>query len=295
MNLKKLWKALAAIILTITMGALLTGCFGSSAKGKAEEGNQLMVHMLDIGQGDSFLLEKDGKFVLIDAGDIEHREALTKLLAQYHVKEISKVIISHPHEDHLGGMAAVFKNFKVDAVYDDGVIANTGSYRNYLKQIKEKNIAYKTVKAGDKISLFDGVDFFVYGPTVKMMDQKGKPDLNNNSVVGKLVYNKFSMIFTGDAEKEEEDAILKQNLDFKSDVLKVGHHGSRTSTSPEWLKAVAPKDALISLGKDNSYGHPHKITLQKLQKANVNVYRSDRDGTVTVTTNGADYKITKEH
>lgn len=303
MNLfKKVCQWLVAILLSLSLGLSLAGCGSSTAasgsqstKNESASQSALTVRMLDIGQGDSFLLEKDGKFVMIDTGDVEHRDAIVQLLKKYHVKTISKIIITHPHADHLGGMAAILKNFKVEAVYDDGMPANTSSYKNYLKQIEAKKIPYKALKAGDELQFFDGVNFKVVGPVKKIVNQKGNSDFNNNSVVGRLTYGKFSMMFTGDAEKEEEQSILANKTRLKSDVLKVGHHGSRTSSSPEFLKAVAPKEAFISCGKGNDYGHPHKVTLDKLNKANIHIYRTDRDGTVTLTTSGGDYKISKEH
>ena len=250
--------------------------------------------MLDIGQGDACLLEKDGTFVLIDSGDIEHRDAIVALLKKYKVKSLSKVVITHPHADHLGGMNAIFKNFKVEAIYDDGMPSGTASYKNYLKAIKANQIPYKALKAGDALSFFDGVTYKVLGPVKVIKDQKGNSDFNNNSIVGRLSYGNFSMMFTGDAEKEEEASILANKGVLKSDVLKVGHHGSRTSTSPEFLKAVAPKEAFISCGLNNDYGHPHKTTVAKLEKAKIHIYRTDRDGTLTLTTTGDGYKITKE-
>ncbi len=298
---KKIYKIIAALVLTLTMGLALAGCGGGSAasskaapKTQSAKGSELTIRMLDIGQGDSFLLEKDGKFVLIDAGDIEHRDAIVQLLQKYKVKTLSKVVITHPHADHLGGMNAIFKNFKIESIYDDGVVSGTASYKNYLKQIQANKIAYKTLKAGDTVKFFDDVSYKVVGPVKDMKDQKGKEDLNNNSIVGRLTYGDFSMLFTGDAEKEEEATILSQKATLASNVLKVGHHGSRTSTSPDFLKAVAPKDAFISCGQGNDYGHPHKVTVDKLEKAKVNIYRTDRDGTVTLTTSGSGYKISKE-
>ena len=301
---QKLYKILIAFILSVSVGLALSGCGGSTAasgstggaaaKGDNGKSSTLTVRMLDIGQGDSFLLEKDGKFVMIDTGDIEHREAIVQLLKKYHVKTISKIIITHPHADHLGGMNAIFKNFKVESIYDDGMPANTASYKNYLKQIEANKIPYKSLKAGDEVNFFDGVNFKVLGPVKKIKDQKGNSDFNNNSIVGRLTYGNFSMMFTGDAEKEEEASILSQKGTFKSDVLKVGHHGSRTSTSPEFLKAVAPKEAFISCGQGNDYGHPHKVTVDKLNKAKIHIYRTDRDGTVTLTTTGKEYTIQKE-
>ena len=132
------------------------------------------------------------------------------------------------------------------------------------------------------------------GPVKVIKDQKGNSDFNNNSIVGRLSYGNFSMMFTGDAEKEEEASILADRGTLKSDVLKVGHHGSRTSTSPDFLRAVSPKEAFISCGLNNDYGHPHKTTVAKLEKAKVHIYRTDRDGTLTLTTTGDGYKITKE-
>ena len=301
---QKLYKIFIAFILSVSVGLVLSGCGGSTAasgsiggaapKGDNGKSSTLTVRMLDIGQGDSFLLEKDGKFVMIDTGDIEHREAIVQLLKKYHVKTISKIIITHPHADHLGGMNAIFKNFKVESIYDDGMPANTASYKNYLKQIEANKIPYQSLKAGDEVNFFDGVNFKVLGPVKKIQDQKGNSDFNNNSIVGRLTYGNFSMMFTGDAEKEEEASILSQKGTFKSDVLKVGHHGSRTSTSPEFLKAVAPKEAFISCGQGNDYGHPHKATVDKLNKAKIHIYRTDRDGTVTLTTTGKEYTIQKE-
>lgn len=298
---QKLMKFLAVFLLSLSLTAAFSAC-GSSASSSASpakasaaaKGGQLTVRMLDIGQGDAFLLEKDGKFVMIDTGDIEHRDQIVALLHKYKVKEISKIIITHPHADHLGGMNAIFKNFKVDAIYDDGMPAATGSYKNYLKQIKANKIPYHVLKSGDEVDFFDGVKYNVLGPVKVIKDQKGNSDFNNNSVVGRLTYGKFSMMFTGDAEKEEEKTILDKGGTLKSDVLKVGHHGSRTSTSPAFLKAVSPKDAFISCGQGNDYGHPHKVTLDKLEKAKVHVYRTDRNGTVTLTTDGSSYHIEKE-
>lgn len=300
---KNLMKFLAVLLLSLSLTAAFSAC-GSAASSassggaktstSAKGGSQLIVRMLDIGQGDAFLLEKDGKFVMIDTGDIEHRDQIVALLHKYKVKEISKIIITHPHADHLGGMNAIFKNFKVDAIYDDGMPAGTGSYKNYLKQIKEKKIPYHVLKAGDEVDFFDGVKFNVLGPVKVIKDQKGNSDFNNNSIVGRLTYGSFSMMFTGDAEQEEEKTILGKGGTLKSDVLKVGHHGSRTSTSPAFLKAVSPKNAFISCGQGNDYGHPHKVTIDKLEKAKVQIYRTDRNGTVTLTSDGSSYRIEKE-
>ena len=217
---QKLYKILIAFILSVSVGLALSGCGGSTAasgstggaaaKGDNGKSSTLTVRMLDIGQGDSFLLEKDGKFVMIDTGDIEHREAIVQLLKKYHVKTISKIIITHPHADHLGGMNAIFKNFKVESIYDDGMPANTASYKNYLKQIEANKIPYQSLKAGDEVNFFDGVNFKVLGPVKKIKDQKGNSDFNNNSIVGRLTYGNFSMMLLAMRKKKRKHPFCRR-------------------------------------------------------------------------------------
>lgn len=273
-----------------------TGCRGERADGPgaaAPGGSPLNIRMLDIGQGDAILLEKDGEWALIDSGDVDHRPQMKAYLKEYGVTRLSKVIITHAHADHVGGMLAVFQTVKVGEIYDSGVPTTTNTYRTYLKQIQAKKIPFHTIKTGDTITLFPGVDFQVAGPVKVLKEGKsGKPDLNNNSIVGRLVYGNFSMLFTGDAEKEEEKSILAVGKDLKSQVLKVGHHGSKTSSSAVFLRAVSPELALISAGAGNSYGLPHPVTLKTLEKAGVRTLRTDRDGTITLTTDGQGYTVT---
>lgn len=277
----------------------LSAC-GSSGNAKSAapvaDGSELTIRVLDIGQGDAILLGKDGKWALIDSGDVDHRPQMQAYLQKYGVKELSNVIITHPHADHVGGMAAVFKTVKVDDIYDNGVPTTTNTYRTYLKTIKEKKINYHKTKAGDTIAILPGVDFHVVAPVKILTEGKsGKPAMNSNSVVGRLSYGNFSMLFTGDAEKDEEKTILESGANIKSDVLKVGHHGSKTSSGTDFLKAVSPKFAVLSAGRGNSYGLPHDVTLKNLAKAGIKVLRTDQDGTVTITSTGSgDYSVKKE-
>ena len=265
-----------------------------AAQGKS--GSPLTIRMLDIGQGDALLLGKDGKWVFIDTGDVDHRPQLKEYLKKYGIKEVSKVIVTHPHADHIGGMYALFQSVKIDDIYDNGVPTTTNTYRTYLKQIKEKKIAYHQLKAGNAVALFDGVDFQVTAPVKPIKaGPSGKPDMNNNSIVGRLSYGNFSMLFTGDAEKEEEQSILSSGAAVKSTVLKVGHHGSKTSSTVEFLKAVSPELALISVGAGNSYGLPKEITLKHLKELHIPYLRTDQQGTITITTTGSGkYEVTKE-
>ena len=294
--MKSFWKRLAAGFLLAAAAAGLAGCGEETkAAGETGGGGELAIHVLDIGQGDATLLSKDGEWVLIDSGDVDHRPQMKEYLKQYGVSTVSKVIVTHPHADHMGGMLAVFQTAEIEDIYDDGVPTTTNTYRTYLKNIKAKNIRYHKVGAGDTIPLFDGVNFEVLAPVKTIKNERGEADLNNNSVVGRLVYGNFAMMFTGDAEAEEEKTILNAGAAVKSDILKVGHHGSRTSSSAAFVKAVAPKIGIISLGAGNSYGHPHAKTLKTLEKHKVEIFRTDRDGTVTVTTTGSgDFQIQKQ-
>ena len=296
--MKSFWKRLAAGFLLAAAAAGLVGC-GEETKAASGSGTgsgtELAIHVLDIGQGDATLLSKDGKWALIDSGDVDHRPQMKEYLKQYGVSTISKVIVTHPHADHIGGMLAVFQTAEIEDIYDDGVPTTTNTYRTYLKNIKAKNIRYHKVGAGDTIPLFDGVNFEVLAPVKVLKNERGEADLNNNSVAGRLVYGNFAMMFTGDAESEEEKTMLDSGAAMKCDVLKVGHHGSRTSSSRAFIKAVAPKVGIISLGAGNSYGHPHAKTLKTMEKYNVEILRTDRDGTVTVTTTGSgDFQIQKQ-
>lgn len=255
---------------------------------------ELTIEMLDIGQGDAALIRTKDQTIMIDTGDVDQRDKLVQLLKGRGIKTIDKLIITHPHADHIGGAYALFKNFTVKNVYDNGDKANTQTYLTYLKWINEKKIAYHQIKAGDELDFGGGVKFKVFSPTENML--KTSDDLNNNSIVGQLQYNKFTMMFTGDVESKAEGNIVKTYGDqIQSLVLKSPHHGSRTSSSDAFLKALKAKDVLISVGKDNDYGHPHKQALDRYKKNNMKVYRTDEMGTITIKSDGSEnYTITTE-
>lgn len=282
------------MLIILTM--VCAGCAKNDATDKtaATSGGEVKIEVLDIGQGDASLIYTKDEIVMIDTGDIDERDRLVKLLKERDIKTIDKLIITHPHADHIGGAYAVFKNFKVKEVYDNGDTTTTKTYQTYLKNIKQQNIAYHQLKAGDSVDFGGGVSFKVFSPTEKML--QSDDDLNNNSLVGQLRYNDFTMLFTGDSEREAEQNMTKSyGNELQSDVLKSPHHGSRTSSSDSYLKAVKAKDVIISLAADNEYGHPHKQTLDRYKKYDMNVYRTDKDGTVTILTDGSDnYTIQKE-
>ncbi len=288
------------------LAAVLSGCGATTKPGTAAENagaaeSGLCIKMLDVGQGDAILIRTAEQTILIDTGDLDEHDKFEAALKKEKVTKVDKLIITHPHADHLGGASVVFKDCEVKAVYDNGQSTNSKFYREYLKTIKAKGIDYKALLDGDVLDFGGGVSFQVLSPTKEMVADGGKAkdgkiNLNLNSIVGRLSYGSFSMLFTGDAEQETEAGILQRHnpQELKSLLLKSPHHGSKTSSSPAYLKAVAPEAALISLGTGNEYGHPHKVTLDKYSKMHIKVWRTDQSGTITVTTDGSKYEIKGE-
>lgn len=264
----------------------------SNMSESATSGQQVSVKMLDIGQGDSILIKTNQKTVLIDTGDVDQRDKLVALLKKENVKTIDQLIITHPHADHLGGAYAVLKNFIVKEVYDNGQSTTTATYRTYLKLLKEKKIVYKQLSADDILDFGNEVKFKVFSPAKGSVNGD---NLNNGSVVGKLSFGEFSMLFTGDAEAEvEKELTQKYGKELQSTILKSPHHGSKTSSNRNYLKIVKPEAVLISVGAGNDYKHPHQVTLNKYKDLKLKVYRTDLNGTITINTDGKTYQITSE-
>jgi competence protein ComEC len=256
--------------------------------------------MLNVGQGDAILIQTAEQTVLIDTSDLDEQEKLRNELKKAGVKKIDKLILTHPHADHIGGVeGVVLKDYEVGAVYDDGMPSNSKIYTRYMKLLKQKNIAHQGLKAGDTLDFGNGVTFKVFAPSAELVEKgtnKGyKHDPNNESVVGRLTFGAFSMMFTGDAEADEEKGIVANySSELKSNILKAGHHGSKTSSSAAFLRAVKPEAALISCGIGNDYGHPHKETMKKFQAMKLQIFETDKNGTITVTSDGQTYSIKPE-
>ena len=301
--MRKMMLVLAAFVVVC---ALLTGCAAGqpSAAGKTESAQTkdgaLEVKVLDVGQGDAILIRTADEVIFIDTGDVDEHPKLEAALKKENIKTVDKLIITHPHADHLGGASVIFKNCEVKAVYDNGEPTTTKLYRDYLKTIKAKGIPYKALADGDVLDFGGGVSFRVLGPTAQMVKEggkkNGKPNLNINSIVGRLEYGDFTMLFTGDAEKETEKAVLSHHsaAEIKSLVLKAPHHGSKTSSTAAFLKAAAPEAVAISCGAGNEYGHPHKEVLERYKKFNIKVYRTDQGGTIAVISDGKTYNVKEE-
>ena len=242
-----------------------------------------LVHFIDVGQGDCTLIESnDGKFGLIDASTGDEGAVIVEYLKGRNVKELDFVVFTHPHEDHIGGGAEVLQNFPADTIYMTSEVQNTLCYNNLIDTIKKRK------KNGTKvIEPKNGQQFMLSDMCFTVIsDGKGYDDLNDTSICLKLDYKNNSFIFTGDAEKPVEDDILYRNIDIDADVFKCAHHGSSTSNTEPFLDAISPKICVISCGKDNSYGHPHREIRDTLDRRNVEYRRTDLDGTVIVAFDG---------
>ena len=238
-------------------------------------------YYFDVGQGDSIYLKMpNGEDVLIDAGDNSHGDDVVKYLKDLKVDDLEAVISTHPDADHSGGLDVVFQNFKVESVYAPKVTHTTQTFLDFITEVKKQGLKIIPVKAGVKLP-FAGVNAIFVGPV-----KDYGSELNDWNAVLKVSFDKTSFLFTGDAPIKSENDMIASNQDLKADVLKLGHHGSDTSTSQEFLNVVNPKYAIISVGKDNKYGHPKQSIMERLTSDGIEVYRTDKQGTIIATSDG---------
>ncbi|MBR0103638.1 MAG: MBL fold metallo-hydrolase [Selenomonadaceae bacterium] len=324
------------IFLTVLMLAtfILSGCGGQAkdepkdepraevkdeASSAQDVKGDLKISMLNVGQGDAILVQTGKQTVLIDTSDTDERELLVKELEKLSVTKIDKLILTHPHADHIGNAKVLINPSKkeltanpylekisVAEVYDNGIASTSPLYKSYMKAIDAKGIAHQSLKVGDTLDFGNSVKFNVLYPTPELVSAVNggqKSDPNNESVVGKLTYKKFSMMFTGDAEKEVEAALLANNKtkDLKCDVLKSGHHGSYTASTKDFVAAVNPSYVLISCGPDeerrNTYGHPHLEPLENYLAQGIdakNIFCTRWNGTITITSDGKSFSVQPE-
>ncbi|MDY0393374.1 ComEC/Rec2 family competence protein [Virgibacillus halophilus] len=274
----KLWKILLSVMVVLSVLVLPNG---SQAAAK-----NMTVHFIDVGQGDSTLIHTpDGKNILIDAGKKQAGPTVVKYLKKKKVKTIDVLIATHPDSDHIGGLPKVIQSLKVKNVYAPKVSHTTKTYKDFLNAVKKKKLKIKTAKVNVKLPVKSVKAVFV-GP-VKTYP---KSDTNDWSAVLKVTYKKNTFLLTGDAQDRAEKDMMKKGQKLNANVLKVGHHGSKGSTSTAFLKKVKPAYGVISVGK-NSYGHPTKETLNRLKKAKVKVYRTDKSGNIVATANGSTIKF----
>ena len=241
-------------------------------------GKKLKVSYIDVGQADSILIQTPGgKNVLIDAGNNGDATTIVAYLKAQNISRLEYVIATHSHEDHIGSMDTVINTFDIGQVVMLKESSNTQTFRDVITAIANKGLKPIEAKAGVKLDL----DSEIYAP-----NSSGYDDTNDYSAVLRLVYGKNSFLFTGDAETQSESEMLRLGSQLKVDVLKVGHHGSKTSSTAAFLKLVAPKYAVISVGKGNSYGHPTGEAWEDLAVLGATIYRTDESGTIVCESDG---------
>ena len=234
---------------------IAAGC--SAPSGQPEIGSDLsgdlVVHFLDVGQGDSILLQFRDKTMLIDAGERGMANRIIAYLGDQNVERLDVVVATHAHSDHIGGLRDVISAYPVGEFVDAAQPHSTTTYENLLTLIEEEGIPYTAAERGQTIALDPGLDILILNPAAEPIG-----DINQDSVVLKVTYNEISYLFVGDAEKPAEESMMGAGLDLDADVLKVGHHASRYGTSAEFLSTVSPAISVIQAGAGNSYGHPHE-------------------------------------
>lgn len=259
-------------LLLLTIITLFSGC---------DKKQLLSIHIIDVGQGDSILIQTpNSKNILVDAGDEDSEYIVEKYLKKEKIKSLDMIIASHPDADHIGSLDHIIDNFQVKNVYMPEQSTNSTSYKNLVSSCNNKNLDINYLYKGDSISVDKDIDMLVLSPSYIQ-------DKNNlNSIVFELNFKDKSFLFTGDSELPNEvDIIDSFNLD-NVDFLKVGHHGSSSSTSLEFLEETTPDVAVISCGYKNQYGHPHEKTLNNLKENNILVYRTDVIGDIVFFSDG---------
>ncbi len=250
----------------------------------------LTVAFLDIGQGDSIFIQSPaGRQVLIDGG--VDRDVLAQLarVMPFFDRSIDVMIATHPDKDHIGGLPYVFEQYDIDMVLDPGLEADTEGYDFYADmRDQEKDVIYREARRGQVIDLGGGAYLRILYPD---KDMDGAEDTNSASIVTQLIYGETEVMLTGDAPDETESYLVSIDSHLKSDILKAGHHGSKTSTSQEFLDAVDPDYTIISAGKDNSYGHPHKEVIDRLVAASTTILETFEEGTIVFESDGANLSL----
>ncbi len=264
----------------------IAGIFGldNSAPATIADG-EIAVHFIDVGQGDCEFIETSGKTALIDCGEDEYSSSVISYIESTGTKRLDYVIVSHPHSDHMGGMSEILGGFEIGMVImpyvPENMTPTSDCYEKMLDVIENRGINAEFAEIGSKLELGNGAELEIMAPVSDEYE-----DLNNFSILCKLIHGENSFLFTGDIEKKAEYDILDSGVNVSADVLKAGHHGSSTSTSEKFLDAVNPAYAVIEVGKDNSYGHPSQKVVDRLKKIGCEYYCTKDYGNIVFVSDG---------
>ena len=269
------------VVVSAIITSLLFGSCGAMNKFSGEvPTDQLQVHFISVGQGDSELIKlPTGENVLIDSGDTFAAETLLNYLKNNGVETIDLAVATHPHSDHIGSMQSVMENFEVKKILRPDCDYDSLVYTDFLYSIEENGVEEIIPKPGDTFDVGDA-HFEVLGPV------KEYEDVNNASIVLMMTYGETKFLFTGDQQADAEADIISMGYDLRANVLKVGHHGSDTSTSGEFIEAVRPEIAVIEVGEGNSYSLPSDGVVMNLARRGATVYRTDQSGNIIITSDG---------
>lgn len=267
------------IIICIVFLLPVFGC----AEDSIEE--TLVVHFLDIGQGDAAIIQCGGQTLMIDGGDTEGNQFIYSYMkGTLNLEYLDYIIATHPHDDHVKGLATALVVCDVGTVYSPVTEYDGEGFLDFQKKLEERNAVITIPHRGDSFTVGKATVTFLSDPQPEW-------DMNDQSLVVKVVFGETSFLFTGDAAWDTEQDMLNNGIDLTATVLKVGHHGSVTSSCQEFLDAVNPKYAVISVGQDNKYGHPANETITKLQRMNISVFRTDKHGTIVFNSDGTNMGI----
>jgi len=256
---------------------------------EGRESKFLEIDFFDVGQGDSIFIETPKhKQILVDGGpDLTILEKLGREMPFWD-RYIDLVVLTHPEYDHIGGLIEVIKRYEIGCILTAGVVRDTAEYKEWVKIIEKENIPIYIAQADGMINFDNEIKLIILHPFENLSGQRIK-QTNNTSIVAQLIYKDFELLLTGDIEKKIEKELVKSGKNLQSDILKIAHHGSKTSSTKDFISAVNPIVAIIQAGKDNSYGHPHQNVLDVL--SGINIFRTDKDGDIEILTDGINFRI----
>ena len=280
----KTFTTILILILTLLCSQQFTSLYNKTNSNS----NYLSVHFIDVGQGDCILINVNDYNLLIDSGPSTARNDLLNYLDKLDIFKLDYVIATHPHEDHIGNMDALIRKYHIGKFLAPKATASTITFENMVTALNDKNLKISVISTGsNSINLGKETSIMFYTlPNLNTDDE-----LNLYSPIIKLTYKNISFLFTGDAELKNEEFLIKNEINLRSHILKIGHHGSSSSTCEAFLNSVNPKVAIISVGSNNKYGHPAASTLNLLKNYHIKLYRTDLLGTIILKSDGSSFSI----